>query len=123
MNQQAPDTTPYNTPQLMAMKQDIADRAFRIKMTGMIITAVLGIAAVAACPNIIMKLGGLGLPRAGFDWHTRQKPVGSIALAEGMARWLTYGTAQFGTTRCMFESNCPVDTVSYAHHVRYKSKA
>lgn len=80
-----------------------------------------GIAAVAACPNIIMKLGGLGLPRAGFDWHTRQKPVGSIELAEGMAPWLTYCIEQFGPTRCMFESNFPVDKVSYAHHVLYNA--
>src|SRR6266446_9622706 len=29
-----------------------------------------GIVAVAACPNITLKLGGLGMPRMGFDWHT-----------------------------------------------------
>ncbi len=42
-------------------------------------------------------------------------------MAEGMAPWLTYCLEQFGTTHCMFESNVPVDTVSYAHHVRYKA--
>ena len=30
-----------------------------------------GIAAVAECPNVVMKLGGIGMPRTGFDWHTR----------------------------------------------------
>jgi len=36
-----------------------------------------GIAAVAACPNITLKLGGMGMPRMGFDWHTRAVPIGS----------------------------------------------
>ena len=31
-----------------------------------------GIAAVAACPNVVVKLGGLGMVRCGFDWHTRE---------------------------------------------------
>ena len=29
-----------------------------------------GIAAVASCPNVTCKLGGMGMPRWGFDWHT-----------------------------------------------------
>ena len=33
-----------------------------------------GIAVVAACPNVNLKLGGIGMPRLGFDWHTREKP-------------------------------------------------
>jgi hypothetical protein len=40
--------TPYNAPQLLAMKQDIADRSFRIKMTGMLITGLFIAAGVAA---------------------------------------------------------------------------
>lgn len=39
--------TPYNAPQLMAMKEDIANRALRIKMVGMAITTVFTVAAVA----------------------------------------------------------------------------
>src|SRR5207249_9769394 len=31
-----------------------------------------GIAAVAACPNVSVKLGGIGMPRTGFDWHARE---------------------------------------------------
>jgi hypothetical protein len=27
----------------------------------------------------------LGMPRLGFDWHTRQKPIGSEELAAAMA--------------------------------------
>lgn len=42
------DLSPYNTPQLMAMKEDIANRAFKIKITGMIVTSLFVVAAVAA---------------------------------------------------------------------------
>jgi L-fuconolactonase len=80
-----------------------------------------GIAAVAECPNVVMKLGGIGMPRTGFDWHTRQKPIGSEELAEAMAPWMTYGIEQFGPNRCMFESNFPVDKVSYSYNVLYNA--
>jgi L-fuconolactonase len=80
-----------------------------------------GIAAVAECPNVVMKLGGIGMPRTGFDWHTRQKPIGSEELAEAMAPWMTYCIEQFGPDRCMFESNFPVDKVSYSYNVLYNA--
>ena len=80
-----------------------------------------GIAAVAECPNVVMKLGGIGMPRTGFDWHTRQKPIGSEELAEAMAPWMTYCIEQFGPNRCMFESNFPVDKVSYSYNVLYNA--
>ena len=51
--------SPYNAPQLMAMKEDIANRAFRIKMTGMIITGLFAVAAVAAM--FFMPVGSLAM--------------------------------------------------------------
>lgn len=80
-----------------------------------------GIAAVATCPNVYMKLGGLGMPRMGFTWHLRDKPVGSEDLAADMAPWLSYCIEQFGPSRCMFESNFPVDKVSFSYHVMYNA--
>jgi predicted TIM-barrel fold metal-dependent hydrolase len=80
-----------------------------------------GIAAVAECPNVNIKLGGIGMPRTGFDWHTREKPIGSDELAGAMAPWMTYCIEQFGPNRCMFESNFPVDKVSYSYHVLYNA--
>ena len=80
-----------------------------------------GIAAVAACPNIAMKLGGIGMPRTGFDWHARTRPIGSEALATAMAPFITYCIEQFGPSRCMFESNFPVDKVSYSYNVMYNA--
>ena len=76
-----------------------------------------GIAAVAVCPNVTVKLGGLGMPRWGFDWHKREKPIGSKELAEGMAPWLNYVIEQFGPERGMFESNFPPDKVSFSYNI------
>jgi len=78
-----------------------------------------GLAAVAACPNVYLKLGGIGMPRLGFDWHTRSKPIGSDELAAAMAPLMTYSIEQFGPNRCMFESNFPPDKVSFSHHILY----
>ena len=80
-----------------------------------------GIAAVAACPNIMVKLGGMGMPRWGFGWHAREVPIGSKELAEAMAPWMTYCIEQFGPERCMFESNFPPDKVSYSYNVMYNA--
>ena len=80
-----------------------------------------GIAAVAACPNVNIKLGGIGMPRTGFDWHAREKSIGSEELAESMAPFMRYCIEQFGPDRCMFESNFPVDKVAYSYHVLYNA--
>ncbi|MDA1127812.1 MAG: amidohydrolase family protein [Chloroflexi bacterium] len=76
-----------------------------------------GMAAVAACSNVTVKLGGLGMPRWGFGWHTREIPIGSEELAEAMSPWLTYCIEKFGPDRCMFESNFPPDKVSFSYNV------
>ena len=80
-----------------------------------------GIAAVAECPNVYVKLGGIGMPRTGFDWHARTEPIGSVELSETMAPFMTYCIEQFGPERCMFESNFPVDKVAYSYNVMYNA--
>jgi len=80
-----------------------------------------GIAAVAGCPNVHLKLGGIGMPRLGFDWHERSTPVGSEELAQAIAPLMTYCIEQFGPARCMFESNFPVDKVSFSHHILFNA--
>jgi predicted TIM-barrel fold metal-dependent hydrolase len=80
-----------------------------------------GIAEVAACPNVLIKLGGLGMTRTGFDWHTRHKPIGSEELARDMAPFLSYCIDKFTPARCLFESNFPVDKVSFSYNVMYNA--
>jgi predicted TIM-barrel fold metal-dependent hydrolase len=80
-----------------------------------------GIADAAQCPNIVIKLGGVGQLRYGFDWHERRVPINSEELAGHLAPLMTYCIEQFGPERCMFESNFPVDKVSYSYVVVYNA--
>ena len=80
-----------------------------------------GIADLATCPNVLMKLGGMGMPRFGFDWHLRDKPIGSEELAASMAPYLDYCIEQFTPARCMFESNFPVDKVSFSYPIVFNA--
>jgi L-fuconolactonase len=38
----------------------------------------------ASCPNIAVKLGGLGMPLYSFGWNEQTKPPSSTQLADGM---------------------------------------
>ena len=80
-----------------------------------------GIAAVAACPNVVVKLGGLGMPLSAFGWNERATPPNSTELAEAMAPYYHSCIEQFGANRCMFESNFPVDKVSYSYAVMWNA--
>ena len=76
-----------------------------------------GIDAVAECPNVVVKVGGLGNPISGFDWHQRPFPPGSRELAASGAPYYQYCIEKFGANRCMFESNFPVDKQSCSYTV------
>ena len=80
-----------------------------------------GVAAVAICPNIVMKLGGLGRKTVGEHWAEREVPVGSEELAKSLAPLMNYCIEQFGPDRCMFESNFPVDKVFCSYNVLYNA--
>lgn len=70
---------------------------------------------VAACENLVVKLGGLGMLMAGFDFQDRPLPPSSDDLAEAWGPYFEVCIDLFGPQRCMFESNFPVDkgTASY----------
>ena len=75
------------------------------------------ITALAGCPNVVVKLGGLGMELCGFGWEKQSTPPGSSELAEAMAPYFLWCIEQFGADRCMFESNFPVDRISYSYTV------
>jgi predicted TIM-barrel fold metal-dependent hydrolase len=52
----------------------------------------------------------------GFDSHLAEPPFGSAAIAEEWRPYVEPCIQAFGPTRCMFESNFPVDsgTCDYA---------
>ena len=75
------------------------------------------IAAIAGCPNVYAKLGGLAMPDNGFGWDTRESPPTSDEFVEAQARYYQHTIECFGADRCMFESNFPVDRRSLSYPV------
>lgn len=72
-------------------------------------------ADLATCPNVYVKLGGLGMPHPGLGFNNRETPPGSEELAPAWAPYIETCIELFGADRCMFESNFPPDkqTCSY----------
>jgi predicted TIM-barrel fold metal-dependent hydrolase len=70
------------------------------------------IVELATCPNVVCKLGGLGMLIFGFDLHLRDDPPSSEVLAETWRPFIQTCIEAFGPERCMFESNFPVDKQS-----------
>ena len=75
------------------------------------------IAAIAECPNVVAKLGGLAMPDNGFGWDKRELPPTSDEFAAAQRRYYLHAIECFGPDRCMFESNFPVDKLSISYHV------
>ncbi|MFO1079227.1 MAG: amidohydrolase family protein [Reyranellaceae bacterium] len=75
------------------------------------------IAELAACPNVHVKLGGLGMKVFGFDVHEGALPPSSEILAGLWRPYVETCIEAFGTGRAMFESNFPVDKGSYGYGV------
>jgi L-fuconolactonase len=76
---------------------------------------------LAACDNVVVKLGGLGMPRAGLNLGARSVPVSSTELAAQSRAYYLTCIDLFGPSRCMFESNFPVDKQSYSYCVLWNS--
>ena len=64
---------------------------------------------LARCPNVYLKLGGLGMRICGFSFHKQPKPPSSEQLAAEWRPYIETCIEAFGPDRCMFESNFPVD--------------
>lgn len=79
------------------------------------------IAAIAECPNVVAKLGGLAMPDNGFGWHERETPPTSDELVDAQARYYHHTIKCFGPERCMFESNFPVDRLSIGYTVLWNA--
>jgi predicted TIM-barrel fold metal-dependent hydrolase len=75
------------------------------------------IEALARCPNVYVKLGGLGMRIGGFDFHAHAEPPSSETLAAAWRPFLETSIEAFGPSRAMFESNFPVDKGSYSYPV------
>jgi predicted TIM-barrel fold metal-dependent hydrolase len=72
---------------------------------------------LASCPNVHVKLGGLGMRLLGFDVHEGELPPSSEQLAAAWRPYIETCITTFGADRAMFESNFPVDKGSYSYGV------
>jgi L-fuconolactonase len=75
------------------------------------------IKALAACPNVHVKVGGLGMRMGGFAFHEKAEPPSSETLAAAWRPYVETCIEAFQPSRCMFESNFPVDKGSYSYGV------
>ena len=75
------------------------------------------IAAIAQCPNVYAKLGGLAMIDNGFGWDSQDRPPTSDEFVAAQRRYYEHTIECFGPERCMFESNFPVDRLSISYPV------
>jgi L-fuconolactonase len=75
------------------------------------------IAELARCPNVHVKLGGLGMRLFGFGFHEAELPPTSEQLAQAWRPYIETCIEAFGARRAMFESNFPVDKGSGGYPV------
>lgn len=73
------------------------------------------IKALAACPNVVVKLGGMAMRINGWGFETKAEPPASTELAAAWKPYVETCIEAFGAARCMFESNFPVDKGSYGY--------
>ena len=82
------------------------------------------IAALAECPNVVAKLGGLAMPDNGYGWDldpTARPDAATFVAAQ--ERWYRHTIDCFGPGRCMFESNFPIDKFSLDYEVLWEALA
>jgi len=72
---------------------------------------------LAQCPNVFVKLGGMGMRINGYDFHDQTDPPSSETLAAAWKPYVDTCIEAFTPARCMFESNFPVDKGSYGYGV------
>lgn len=76
---------------------------------------------LASCPNLFVKLGGLAMNVNGFGYHHQPLPPGSGEMASAWRPYMETAIEAFGASRCMFESNFPVDKGMCAYPVLWNA--
>jgi predicted TIM-barrel fold metal-dependent hydrolase len=74
-----------------------------------------GISAVAAQPNVSVKLSGLLMPVVGFGYEDADKKPDKNELVDRLGPLVRHCIDAFGPQRCMVASNFPVDRVSASY--------
>ena len=78
--------------------------------------------AVAAQPNAVVKVGGIGMEFLfGMGWTDLPVPPGSEEVAAYWSDAVRFCIDAFGPDRCMFESNYPVDRETLTYPVLWNA--
>ena len=94
---------------------------FRSRRDDVLAQSKRDMAAAAALPNVIAKLGGMAMADNGFGWDERDEPVTGEEFAAAQREYYLHAIDCFGTGRCMLESNFPVEKVSVSYRVLYNA--
>ncbi len=82
----------------------------------------LALDPIADCPNVVLKLGGIGMERYfGMGWFDADAPPSSDTVVERWQDQINWSIERFGPQRCMFESNYPVDRESLPYTVLWNA--
>ena len=81
----------------------------------------IDMADLAACPNVVVKVGGIGMVVYGTGWETRERPPTSDEVVDYWGDALNTTIDLFGPDRCMFESNFPVDKLTVSYRVLWNA--
>lgn len=125
----------YQIPQLVRLAQDFPETAIVMDHLGspLAIGPYAGmqaeaieewrplLAEIAACPNVVVKLGGQGMYLAGYTFHESPLPPSSDELVAAWGPLIEEAIQRFGPERCMFESNFPVDGLSCSYPVLWNA--
>ncbi|MES2711386.1 MAG: amidohydrolase family protein [Pseudomonadota bacterium] len=74
-----------------------------------------GMTQLATCPNVVVKLGGMLMRLAAYDYGARPMPPTSDELAELWGPYILTCIELFGAGRCLFESNFPVEKMGIGY--------
>jgi L-fuconolactonase len=70
---------------------------------------------IASCANVTMKLGGMMMRLAAYDYNAIPAPPSSEQLAAYWRPYIEPCIELFGAERCTFESNFPVDKMGIGY--------
>lgn len=128
----------YQLADLAALARDLPDMVFIANHVGMPmynpesategnraqVMAVWrdGLRQIATCPNIFVKVGGIGMERMlGQDWSARPRPPSSDEVLAWWGDDLRFLIDTLGPSSCMFESNFPVDRHAVGYTVLWNA--
>lgn len=70
---------------------------------------------LARCENVVLKIGALIRPLSGERWDKREVKASSEEIATAWGDEIRFAIDTFGPSRCLFESNFPVDKACFGY--------